>query len=65
MNKRDLDFARGEFFRDSFIQKAVLFFTGDIDNESDDVSVLWGGRDCEGVEGVWVCWCRYGWLVCV
>jgi nucleosome assembly protein 1-like 1 len=33
---RELDFARGEFFRDSFIQKAVLFFTGEIENDDDD-----------------------------
>ena len=40
------DFARAEFIRDRLVAKAVLFFTGEIADDEDDVS-----------EGVCVCVC--------
>lgn len=33
--KRALDFTRGEFFRDTFIPRALLYFTGEADQEED------------------------------
>ena len=34
------DYARAEFIRDRLVPKAVLFFTGEIADEEDDVSAL-------------------------
>ena len=34
------DYARAEFIRDRLVPKAVLFFTGEIVDEEDDVSAL-------------------------
>lgn len=41
MNQYERNIVRAEFLRDRLINKSVLFFTGEIEDENDDMDEVW------------------------